>query len=206
MISDGRMDMKRYMIIIAAVMTFLLSGTAQAQETDMPKYELRLGWSGYPTMDYENFTVWPRYVYVNTPIKDMFSNYDGDTYMTGNIMAAMDIRLKKWFTFSIGVAANGVWKDVHDVVSGNKSGRVNGCIFTVLPQAKFTWVNREMVRLYSSLGLGVTAGEFDGVSDCYLAGQAVLLGISVGRRLVGFAELGSGSMYMGGMIGVGYRF
>ena len=99
-----------------------------------------------------------------------------------------------------------MWKDVHDVVSGNKSGRVSGCILTVLPQAKFTWVNREMVRLYSSLGLGVTAGEFDGVSDCYLAGQAVLLGISVGRRLVGFAELGSGSMYMGGMIGVGYRF
>ena len=57
-----------------------------------------------------------------------------------------------------------------------------------------------------SLGLGVTAGEFDGVSDCYPAGQAVLLGISVGRRLVGFAELGSGTMYMGGMIGVGYRF
>ena len=74
MISDRRMDMKRYMIIIAAVMTFLLSGTAQAQDTVMPKYEFRLGWSGYPTMDYENYTVWPRYVYVNTPIKDMFSD------------------------------------------------------------------------------------------------------------------------------------
>ncbi len=204
MISDRRMDMKRYMIIIAAVMTFLLSGTAQAQETDMPKYEFRLGWSGYPTMDYDNFTVRPSYT--DTPIKDMFSDYDGNTYMTGNIMAAFDIRMKKWFTFSIGVAADGVWKDVHDAVSGNKVGRVNGCIFTVLPQAKFTWVNREMVRLYSSVGLGITAGGFDGTTDTYLAGQAVLLGISVGRRFVGFAELGSGTMYMGGMIGVGYRF
>ena len=198
--------MKRYMIIIVAVMTFLLSGTAQAQETDMPKYEFRLGWSGYPTMAYENFTVLPRYTNTDTPIKDMFSDYDGNTYMTGNIMAALDIRMKKWFTFSIGVAANGVWKDVHDVVSGNKVGRVNGCIFTVMPQAKFTWVNREMLRMYSSLGLGFTSGEFDGTSDTYPAGQAVLLGISVGRRLVGFAELGTGTMYMGGMIGVGYRF
>ena len=55
MISDRRMDMKRYMIIIAAVMTFLLSGTAQAQDTDMPKYEFRLGWSGYQTQDSENY-------------------------------------------------------------------------------------------------------------------------------------------------------
>lgn len=198
------MDMKRYMFIIAAAVAFLLSGTAQAQGTDAPRYEFRLGWCGYPNMDYENFTVRPSYT--DTPIKDMFSDYDGNTYMTGNIMAAFDIRMKKWFTFSIGVAADGVWKDVHDVVSGNKVGRVNGCIFTVLPQAKFTWVNREMVRLYSSVGLGITAGGFDGTTDTYLAGQAVLLGISVGRRLVGFAELGSGSMYMGGMIGVGYRF
>ena len=114
--------------------------------------------------------------------------------------------MKKWFTLSVGVAANGVWKDVHDIVSGNKVGRVNGCIFTVMPQAKFTWVNREMLRMYSSLGLGFTSGEFDGTSDTYPAGQAVLLGISVGRRLVGFAELGTGTMYMGGMIGVGYRF
>ncbi len=201
------MNMKRYMLIIASTMAILLSGTVQAQEADMPKYEFRLGWCGYPTMDYENFVMYGRdYAYAYTPIKDMFSDYGGSTYMTGNIMAAMDIRLKKWFTFSIGVAANGVWKDVHDVVSGDKVGQVSGCILTVLPQAKFTWLNREMVRLYSSLGIGVTGGEFDGNSDCYVAGQAVLFGISVGRRFVGFAELGAGSMYMGGMIGVGYRF
>lgn len=198
--------MKRFMIILATATAFLLSGTAQAQDTETPKYEFRLGWSGYPNMDYENFTVWPGYAYAYTPIKDMFSDYDGSTYMTGNIMAAFDIRMKKWLTFSIGLAADGVWKNTHDVVTGNKVGRVSGCIFTVMPQAKFTWLNRETVRLYSSVGVGVTAGEFDGRSDCYPAAQAVLFGISVGRRIVGFAELGSGTMYMGGMIGVGYRF
>lgn len=198
--------MKRFMIILATAAACLLSGTAQAQDTESPKYEFRLGWGGYPNMDYENFTVWPGFDYTDTPIKDMFSDYDGNTYMTGNIMAAFDIRMKKWFTFSIGLAADGVWKNTYDIVTGNKVGRVSGYIFTVMPQAKFTWVNREMVRLYSSVGLGITAGEFDRVSDCFPAGQAVLLGISVGRRFVGFAELGSGTMYMGGMIGVGYRF
>ena len=56
------------------------------------------------------------------------------------------------------------------------------------------------------MGLGITAGGFDEISVAYLAGQAVLLGVSVGRRFVGFAECGTGSMYMGGMVGVGYRF
>lgn len=198
------MGMKRYILAVVCSITLLSAAESKAQE--VRKYEFRLGWCGYPTMDYENFTVTPGGSYSDTPIKDMFSNYDGHTYMTGNIMASMDFRIKKWFTLSVGVAANGVWRDEYEYSSGDKIGRTNGCIVTVLPQAKFTWLNREVVRMYSSVGLGLTGGGFDEISEMYPAGQIVFLGISVGRRLVGFAEFGSGTMYMGGMIGVGYRF
>lgn len=198
--------MKRYMMIAVALLAALFSGTANAQDTGLPKYEFRLGWSGYPVMDYENFTVGTTNDYYGTPIKDMFTDFDGDTYMTGNIMAAMDFHLRKWFTLSVGVAANGIWKDVYEVRTGDKLRRETGCVITVLPQAKFMWLNRETVRLYSSLGLGWTGGGFDGKADSYVTGQAVLLGVSIGRRLVGFAEMGSGGLYMGGMVGIGYRF
>ena len=85
--------MKRYMMIAAALLAALFSSTANAQDTGLPKYEFRLGWSGYPVMDYENFTVGTTNDYYGTPIKDMFTDFAGDTYMTGNIMAAMDFHL-----------------------------------------------------------------------------------------------------------------
>jgi hypothetical protein len=171
------------------------------------KYEFRLGICGYPTLDYENFTPYYDYIYYNdTPIKDLFSDYDGPTYMTGNIMASLDIHYRKRITLSLGLATNGVWKNQYDVFTDQKTRRVSGVVMTALSQIKFNWVAREVVRVYSSVGLGITAGGFDEISDAYLAGQAVLLGVSVGRRFVGFAECGTGSMYMGGMVGVGYRF
>ena len=121
-------------------------------------------------------------------------------------MASLDIHYRKRITLSLGLATNGVWKNQYDVFTDQKTRRVSGVVMTALSQIKFNWVAREVVRVYSSVGLGITAGGFDGISDAYLAGQAVLLGVSVGRRFVGFAECGTGSMYMGGMVGVGYRF
>ena len=205
--------MKRFIYIFTAALALTLAAApaARAQEkatSQLPyKYEFRLGICGYPTLDYENFTPYYDYIYYNdTPIKDLFSDYDGPTYMTGNIMASLDIHYRKRITLSLGLATNGVWKNQYDVFTDQKTRRVSGVVMTALSQIKFNWVAREVVRVYSSVGLGITAGGFDDISDAYLAGQAVLLGVSVGRRFVGFAECGTGSMYMGGMVGVGYRF
>ena len=198
----GGQIMKRYIISFVLLLTAFCASCVEAHAQ-----EVRLGWSGYPTMDYENFTMYTSdFYYSDSPIQQMFSDKDGPTYMTGNIMASIDFERKKWFSFSIGLAANGVWKDKYDYRTGLKTHRENGCIVTVLPQARFNWLNREAVRMYSAIGVGVTAGAFDDKADCYLAGQITFLGVSVGRRLIGFAELGSGSMYMGGMVGIGYRF
>ena len=197
--------MKRY-IIVAALMAALLPTAAHAQDSEVKNYEFRLGWCGYPTADYEDFVVNSSNYYRNTSIEDMFSDYEGDTYMTGNIMAAFDFRMKKWLTFSIGVAANGIWKDIYDFDTHEKVRRENGCVVKILPQFKFTWFNREALRLYSAYGLGLSVGSFDGNYEKNPTGQVVFLGVSVGRKLVGFAELGSGGLYMGGMVGVGYRF
>lgn len=205
--------MKRFIYIFTTALALTLASapSAQAQEkgtSQLPyKYEFRLGICGYPTLDYENFTPFYDYIYYNdTPIKDLFSDYDGPTYMTGNIMASLDIHYRKRITLSLGLATNGVWKNQYDVFTDQKTKRVSGVVMTALSQIKFNWVAREVVRVYSSVGLGITAGGFDDISDAYLAGQAVLLGVSLGRRFVGFAECGTGSMYMGGMVGVGYRF
>ena len=206
--------MKRFIYILTAALSLTLAAASDAQArekgtSELPyKYEFRLGICGYPTLDYENFThfYYDSPYYNGTPIKDLFSEYDGPTYMTGNIMASLDVHYRKRVTLSLGLATNGIWSNKYDPLTDLKTRHVSGVVVTALSQVKLNWVAREVVRVYSSLGMGITGGKFDDLSDAYLAGQAVLLGVSVGRRFVGFAELGSGSMYMGGMVGVGYRF
>ena len=196
-------------ILSAVILTAMIMGAdaRNGRKADLPfKYEARLGWSGYPTGDELNFASGHNPFYSSHPIKDLFADYDGPTYMTGNIMAEMDFHFRKWFTLAIGVAANGIWMDKHDAMTDELKGRESGFTLTVLPQARFTWMNKDFIRLYSSVGAGITGGSFDGRSEAVIAAQAVPIGISIGGKLFGFAEVGIGTVYIGGMFGIGYRF
>ena len=42
--------------------------------------------------------------------------------------------------------------------------------------------------------------------ETYLSLQVTPVGISVGKKLFGFFELGVGTIYVGGCFGLGYRF
>ena len=206
--SDGGSDMKR-IILSAVLLTAMIIGAdaRNGKRAELPyKYEVRSGWCGYPAGDELNFADDYDQFYSNHPIQDLFADYDGPTYMTGNIMAEIDFHYRKWFTLAVGVAANGIWKDKYDAHKDALKGRESGFTMTVLPQARFTWVHKELVKVYSSVGLGLTGGSFNGRSELVFAALAVPVGLTVGKRLFGFAEVGIGTVYIGGMFGIGYRF
>ena len=205
------MIMKRFILIVSVMLAcpvLMTAGDRKDRKPDFPfKYEFRLGWCGFPALDDLNFSGYNDYVVsYYTPISDVFSDYDGPVYMTGNIMAEMNFHIERWFTLSVGLAADGMWKSFYDVHTEEKTGTSRGASVTILPQARFNWLNRDVVRMYSSVGLGVTAGRFDDSSGVFRATQLVPVGITVGRRLFGFAEIGYGTLFIGGMFGVGYRF
>ena len=201
--------MKRTIVIIALLFCTLAAGAQNLNMQELPyRYEVRLGWSGYPVGDDNQFIGVNNHGFYSydTSISDIFSEYDGTTYMTGNIVGEFNVNFRKWFTLSIGFAANGIWKDVYSSQTDVKLRRENGWTATVLPQARFNWVRKDAVKVYSSVGAGVRAGSFDDRGDILLAGQLVPIGINVGKRVFGFAEVGLGTVYIGGMFGVGYRF
>ncbi len=87
---------------------------------------------------------------------------------------------------------------------------------TPMLTARFSWLNRPIVRLYSSAGVGLA---IDSVGwwkinrndkavqrRCRFGWQATPIGISIGKKLYGYAELGVGSIYIIGCAGIGYRF
>lgn len=217
-----------FIVLAILVMSGRISLSAQETAPDMTtsekkepsdfRYELRIGWGGIPLMDSEmvfngffSFVDYDMNFYQPSTMESIYRGYRGPGYMTGIISAEMDINFKRWFALTIGIGFNGMYQTVYDSVTGQKSGCNRGVAVSVLPEARFNWLNRNLVRMYSAAGLGIVIGgkrNMDyGNSEYFLypAFQLTPVGISVGRKVYGFVELGLGTQFMGGMAGVGIR-
>jgi hypothetical protein len=196
--------MRRFFIIISLLPLLLLSG--QKLDAQEFKKEITIGWAGNTYGDIDQILPYNDGMYMSSnPLEYIFDDYDGPTYVTGNIIAEINFIKKKRWVFSLAFAANGIWKNRYDNLTEQKTGRVSGFSATVMPQVRFNWINRDILKLYSSLGLGLTIGSFDDRSESWGSFQLGLLGIQVGRRFFVFGEAGCGMLYMGGKAGVGYR-
>lgn len=78
----------------------------------------------------------------------------------------------------------------------------------IMPIARFAWFRRNIVQLYSSVGLGLGIDRWqrdyygiENMVDFYFACDFKFLGITIGRKWFGFAEVGVGSR---GIINVGF--
>ena len=191
-------------ILLLVLVTLGIAQNAAAQEFTK---EVTIGWSGTPLGDERMLLPYRDGMSMSSnPLEYMFSEYDGPTYMTGNFIAEINFLKRKRWTFSLAFAANGVWKDCHDPMTEAKLGRISGFSATVMPQWRFYWKSNDIVKLYSSVGLGLSIGSFDGNSQSYGSFQLGLLGFQIGRKFFVYGEAGCGYLYMGGKFGVGYRF
>lgn len=113
--------------------------------------------------------------------------------------------VKRWL--SLGVKSTVGWRTVADryVVSNDVYRRYSMCIASLLFNMRFSWLHRSCVSMYSSFGLGALAHIQFGDSWLVPMFDAAWVGISVGKRVYGYAELGGG---VGGVLraGVGVRF
>ncbi len=191
-------------IVLLVLMTLGVSQNASAQEFTK---EVTVGWSGAPLGDEENLLPYRDGMTMSSsPLDYMFSEYDGRTYMTGNFIAEINFLKRKWWTFSVAFAANGIWKDCFDPMTEAKLGRISGFSVTVMPQWRLYWKSNDIVKLYSSVGIGLSIGSFEDNSQSYGSFQLGLLGFQIGRKFFVYGEAGCGYLYMGGKFGVGYRF
>ena len=68
------------------------------------------------------------------------------------------------------------------------------------------WFTREKINIYSGVGYGTMGGYVDGDGHPSHGLQITPIGVSYGKRLFGFAELGTGWMFCPARAGIGYRF
>lgn len=143
-------------------------------------------------------------------IEELYADKTGESYVLGNFGVTASYKLTNWFAISGEAGASVFWSEKYDARTLKKKDNNTGVALYILPSAKFLYVNRPVWRLYSSVGIGI--GYYAGFdlmpADERAMGmvQLGLIGAEVGRKVYGLFEVGTGTIYDGVKIGVGYKF
>ncbi|MDE6871148.1 MAG: hypothetical protein K2J62_03370 [Bacteroidales bacterium] len=207
--------MKRSFVLAAFVLFCCLAAAAVERKgsREIPfRYEVNVGYGTFPFADANNFSDMFRTYDItwlgNTgSLSSVYGDYSGPEYITGVFSAEFNVRFKKWFTLSSQMNFDAVLQGTYSSLTGERTGNTNSYMLSVLPYAKFTYLNRPLVYMYSSIGLGLSmALEHNSSLSLYPAVQVVPVGVAVGKRVYGLFELGFGTVYCGCKAGIGYRF
>lgn len=187
-----------FSVVLGALLSVMTISTASAQEF-VPQHELRLSVGCVPI----NYNYFMKYDCIGNPLLR-----HGAVYTAGVWSLSYGYRFNKWFDLSVAVSYYGEYSAVYSNIDNSKLHPDNMHAISILPVARFTWLNRKWVRMYSSLALGALIEVEQGsrtYTEGYVGGQLTPIGITVGRSLFGFAEIGLGTQGLA-TIGLGYRF
>ena len=218
--------MKRTLLIAIAL---LVGGTVSAQNyNDRPsfdfsrqgtehKHEVRLTVGVTPLFEndffiYDEPAIVQRYPNVIYP-DDL--TYRGALKTSGGYALSYMYTPAKWFAVGLYAGYVSQWQTTHLRATQAVTSTTTERHLMLVPTVRFTYLNRPLVRLYSSIGVGVgfcreRTRNVDGHiesnrNERFCPAEVTFLGVSVGRRLFGFAELSTGSMGVCAA-GIGYKF
>ena len=132
--------------------------------------------------------------------------YSGKTVTIPAISLEYEYSIKRWFALGVkGVVGIQTMPDRH-VGTNELFHRYSYIVASGLLNMRFSWLHRNCVSMYSSLGLGLSS-HYDNKSYYYSHPivDVTWVGIHVGKGFYGFAEVGG---FIGGVVrgGVGFRF
>ena len=203
----------KLLFLLCVLSIFAQDASAQILETKRKtpakyKHEWRFGVAGYPVMESLIFSDWGYKYDVVDPgtanVDRLYKDYHGTRRMIGLISAEYSYNPHKHLTFSVGGYASAVWEKVYDY-NGKSKGINAGFNLDIVPTIRGNYIAKDKFTMYSSVGIGVSVGYFEewNVWPTFIL---VPLGITFGDKIFGFAEFGTGLLYIGGAAGIGYRF
>lgn len=131
--------------------------------------------------------------------------YQSPTYYFSGATLEYSHSVKSWFSIGSKATYAMMWSSMRHVLTDKILYRDNNYAVGLIFNMRFDWLRRDVVQLYSSIGIGLAArfAFHDGViSPMY---DATYFGIAVGRDIYGFIELGGG-ISGSARAGLGIRF
>ena len=194
--------MKRF-IFILPFMAFCLAMPASGRCEEKPG---RWDWSGHHEMKLGiSLPSLIAQISVGTPI---VTDQKYSVRSTPTLSLSYEYNFKRWIAIEAGAALTMAY------YVNPRYGGVKNYNLGFYANAKFYWLNRKNIRLYSSAGLSLwttarTWPKEDGDPSSYgfdlIFPNIKLIGLTAGHKIYGFAEIGTGAS---GIInaGIGYRF
>ncbi len=205
--------MRKILFMAALVLIALPSMAGNKERNRFPyRYEFNVGWGYTPAMTIAE---------LNSPVFNgsdgldhIYGNYLGKRVTSGMMSAEFNIQFKKWFALGTQLNAVTVSNSEMSAITGQEIRRFTDYTVSALAYARFTYLHKKYVKLYSSIGAGlcfthdstISTDELFRMNYMQPSFQLVPVGVTVGKRIYGTVELGLGSEYMGFRAGVGYRF
>lgn len=186
--------------------TMLMGQTEQKSPQSFPRQELSIGYGDVllamsPIYDYSQSTsYYPNYNWFAP------NTYRGEEKSPGAFSLSYMYGIKKWLWLGVSATYTSFYQNVYDFSHQKVSTDVAHKI-AIIPMVRFMYVNKESFNLYSACGIGVSFALYDGRTnyDYHPVIQLTGIGVSVGKNLRGFAELGCGPRGIFNC-GVQYRF
>ena len=209
---DFERNMKKLIVFMfsAVLMLAAFPGTVKAQ--DYPaKWEVALftGLVPTPYLEYSSWSSsreWGTLAYLYGPQYE-----DVDNPMTPYVGFRFGYRVKRWFKVGADLGWSGSFYRQH--MSEGEDLKEDIHSMTFIPKVTFFFATSKYVSAYAGVGLGVRYNlRLGEVREIYRfhtvepAWQVTPIGITVGRKVPGFAELTVGKDMVGVKVGVGYRF
>lgn len=127
--------------------------------------------------------------------------YRTPQYFVGMYSLSYTYQFRHWFQFGGTATFGAAVQWYKESETEEKVQNLSSYIGSIMPTVRFVYLNREKVKLYSTISLGVVVGR-EATYPCY---DLTLFGCSFGKKVFGFAEIGNG-IGGRGRIGIGYRF
>ncbi len=153
--------------------------------------------------------------YIEQSAVDWFGpdTYSPGRFFTPTISVGYKYRFAKWFWFGGTISYTGFYQNYFDRVTGTKFSTDKTHVICIMPSVRFSWLNKKYVTLYSglSLGYGMDIEQYNTSTtrSTYIehgvAFHLTAIGVHVGKKWYGFAELGVGMLGVF-QAGFGYNF
>ena len=205
--------MKIAHLVTALCALFLVCGSAAARTDSLSTgrniWDIRLGVSAVPVSSVQ-VKRYSSYNY-DKPLHNMYGDYSGPLISSPNFAAEAMVHLSKKSALGVAVSACFHNYRIFSAVENDKQvSSVTSAALYVLPTYRLYYLNKDMVRLYGNVSLGLTSYFNTDISGSRYIPQVAFnispIGVEVGRRWFGFAEIGLGTVYCGVSLGAGYKF
>ena len=174
------------------------------------KYEANL-MVGVMQMAYDSDEFPTRYWHSGRELSDFYETYTGDPGYSAFYTADFNVYLTRWLKVGASAGYAKAWANVFDPRGNKKIGEKTLNDMSLLGQAKFTFINRQIFRMYAGIGVGASLWSGKDCGETYSKVVPVVESIPVGfqwmnHHIYTTLEIVIGDRMSGLRGGIGYRF